>query len=108
MKLKKELPLIAVVLLPFIYLAYIWNELPKKVPVHWNINGEIDRYGYKLELIIFPLFLPLLMYVILLIVPKIDPKNKLSKMGNKFQNLKVVVIAFSANASVKSVLFFDT
>ncbi len=94
MKLKKELPLIAIVLLPFIYLAYIWNHLPERVPIHWNINGEIDRYGDKIELIIFPLFLPLLMYIMLLVIPKIDPKNKLNKMGNKFQNLKVIVIVF--------------
>jgi uncharacterized membrane protein len=43
MNLKKELPLITIVLLPFIYLAYIWNQLPDKVPMHWNIKGEIDR-----------------------------------------------------------------
>ena len=54
MKLKKELPLIVIVLLPFIYLAYIWNQLPEKVPMHWNINGEIDRYGDKMELILIP------------------------------------------------------
>ena len=47
MNLKKELPLIAIVLLPFIYLAYLWNDLPSKVPMHWNLKGEIDRYGDK-------------------------------------------------------------
>ena len=45
MNLKKELPPIAIVLLPFIYLAYLWNDLPNKVPMHWNIKGEVDRYG---------------------------------------------------------------
>ena len=41
----------AIVLLPFIYLAYIWNQLPEKVPLHWNLQGEVDRYGDKTELI---------------------------------------------------------
>lgn len=81
MKLKKELPLIAVVLLPFIYLAYIWNELPPKVPVHWGINGEANRYGDKTELLLVLVLLPLLTYVSFSIIPKIDPKNKLNKMG---------------------------
>ena len=81
MKLKKETPLITIVLLPFIYLAYIWNELPENVPLHWNLEGEIDRYGDKSELLIIPFVMPLLVYLIFLVVPEIDPKNKLNKMG---------------------------
>ncbi|HLV39232.1 SdpI family protein, partial [Xanthomarina sp.] len=94
MKLKKELPLIGIVLLPFIYLAYIWNQLPEKVPMHWNIKGDIDRYGDKIELLLIPFLLPVLVYVIFLVVPKIDPKKKLHKMGNKLQNLKVLMTIF--------------
>jgi uncharacterized membrane protein len=96
MKLKKELPLLVIVLLPFIYLAYIWNQLPEKVPMHWNIKGEIDRYGEKIELLLIPILLPLLVYIIFLVIPKIDPKNKLNKMGNKLQNIKVLLTIFMA------------
>ena len=92
MKLKNEIPLIAIVSLPFIYLAYIWNELPEKVPMHWNIKGEIDRYGEKIELLLIPILLPLLIYIIFLVVPKIDPKNKISKMGNKYQHIKYCLL----------------
>ena len=91
MKLQKELPIIAIVLLPFIYLAYIWNQLPAQVPMHWNSNGEIDRYGDRLELISIPILLPLLVYIIFSIVPMVDPKKKLNKMGNKLQMLKVLL-----------------
>ncbi|SHJ15390.1 SdpI family protein [Algibacter luteus] len=94
MSLKKELPLIAIVLLPFIYLAYLWNDLPEKVPLHWNIKGEVNRYGDKIELIFIPILLPLLIYIIFLVVPKIDPKNKLQKMGNKLQTLKFLLTTF--------------
>jgi len=94
MNIKKEIPLIVIVSLPFIYLAYIWKELPEKVPMHWDINGEINRYGEKIELLIIPIILPLLIYVIFLVVPKIDPKNKLNKMGNKLQTLKILMTTF--------------
>lgn len=90
MNFKKEIPLIVIVLLPFIYLAYIWNQLPEKVPMHWNVKGEIDRYGDKTELVLIPLLLPLLIYVIFSFAPKIDPKNKLKNMGNKLSSLKVL------------------
>ncbi len=43
--LKKEVPIVGFVLLPFIYLAYLWNSLPEKVPMHWNYKGEIDDWG---------------------------------------------------------------
>ena len=94
MNLKKELPLIGIVILPFTYLAYVWNNLPNKVPIHWNLKGEIDRYGDKSELILIPILLPLLTYLIFLIVPKIDPKNKLNKMGNKLNTIKFLTTAF--------------
>ncbi len=99
MNLKKELPLITIVLLPFLYLGYIWNQLPDKVPMHWNIKGEIDRYGEKIELLIIPFLLPLLTYIMFLIIPKIDPKNKLNSMGNKLQSIKfLMTIIMSALA----------
>jgi len=92
--LKTEFPLFIIVALPFLYLAFIWNDLPKEVPLHWNIHGEIDRYGDKSELWIVPFLLPLLTYGIFLIVPYIDPKQNLNKMGKKFNILKFVLTAF--------------
>ncbi len=92
--LRKELPLIGVVLLPFLYLIYIWNDLPNQVPMHWNIKGEVDRYGDKMELILIPIMLPLLIYGLLLIIPKIDPKGKIKNMGNKYHSLKTLMTIF--------------
>lgn len=94
MKLKKELPLIGIVLLPFLYLAYVWNQLPEQVPLHYNIKGEVDRYGDKSELILIPFLLPVLVYLIFLAVPYIDPKKQIQKMGNKYHNLKLVLTTF--------------
>lgn len=94
MKVIKESPLLLIVILPSLYLGYIWNDLPKKVPIHWNINGEIDRYGSKSELLLIPFLLPLLIYLIFLIVPHIDPKKKIQQMGSKYQTLKVILTTF--------------
>ena len=94
MKLKKELPLIGIVLLPFLYLMYVWNQLPEQVPLHYNLKGEVDRYGDKSELIMIPILLPLLIYVIFLAVPYIDPKKQIQKMGNKYDTLKLILTTF--------------
>ena len=94
MNLKKDLPLIGIVLLPFVYLAYIWNQLPAQVPMHYNIEGEIDRYGNKSELILIPIMTSLLIYLIFLAVPYIDPKKQIQKMGGKYDTLKFIITTF--------------
>jgi uncharacterized membrane protein len=92
LELKKELPIIGIVLIPFAYLAFIWNSLPEKVPVHWNINGEIDRWGSKSFLIALVFMLPVLMYALMLAASKFDPKNRISLMGKKFYQLKFFMV----------------
>ena len=85
--------LIFVVLIPIFYLGIIYTSLPTIVPIHWNIEGEIDKLGDKSTLIYISA-LPLLVYLIFTIMPKVDPKNKLMYMGNKFQKLKNVLTVF--------------
>ncbi|MBF4467314.1 SdpI family protein [Flavobacterium sp. LC2016-12] len=94
LELKKELPIIGIVLTPFVYLAIIWNSLPEKVPVHWNYKGEIDRWGDKFSLITILFLLPVLIYVLMTFIPRIDPKNRISLMGGKFYQLKFILVLF--------------
>lgn len=94
MSIRKELPLLIIVFLPFLYLGYIWNQLPAQIPMQWNFSGEVSRYGIKAELLLIPFLLPILTYLIFTIVPKIDPKNKLGSMGKKLQSLKFVLTTF--------------
>ena len=92
--LKKELPIIGIVLLPFMYLAYIWNSLPEQVPMHWNLKGEIDDWGSKYSLIGLAFLLPVLTYVLMLVLPKIDPKKRMESMGGKYDQFKFILVAF--------------
>ena len=41
-----------------------------------------------------PILLPLLIYLIFLAVPYIDPKNQIQKMGNKYDTLKLILTTF--------------
>lgn len=91
--LAKELPIIITVMLPFIYLAYIWNTLPAQVPIHWNAQGEIDGYAGRISLLLIPFALPVLTYIIFSFIPKLDPKGKIGLMGTKYHNLKLLLVA---------------
>ena len=99
-KFKKEIPFIAVALLPFAYLTYIWNELPKEVPMHWNASGEIDRWGDKSELLLMIFMLTGITYFIFLVIPYIDPKQKLQNMGNKLNNLRLILALFMSALAI--------
>nr|WP_315200502.1 SdpI family protein [uncultured Flavobacterium sp.] len=89
---KKELPIIGIVLMPFIYLAFIWKTLPGKVPTHWNYKGEVDHWGDKFSLIGLVFMMPVLIYVLLLVIPKIDPKKRIALMGGKYYQLKFFLV----------------
>ena len=97
--IKKEAPLLLVIVLPMIYLFSLWDQLPERVPVHYNISGKADRYGDKSELILIALLLPVLPYLITKIAPLIDPKKRLQYMGDKYGKLRTLItVAMSALA----------
>lgn len=98
--LKKEFPFIFIALIPFIYLAYIWNQLPEIIPLHWNASGEIDRMGNKNEIIFPVVLLTILPYLIFAFLPAIDPKKNLQKMENKLKYLRFFISLFMSALSV--------
>jgi len=49
--------------------------MPEQVPMHWNINGEVDNYGSKLFGTFFLPVLNAFIYAMFLVLPKIDPKK---------------------------------
>jgi uncharacterized membrane protein len=98
--LKSEFMCISLVLLPFIYLAIVWTELPEIVPIHWNAAGEIDGWGAKSTLLVIPFVLPFLVYIIFLLVQRFGPAEKLNKMGKKFASLKFILVLFMSVLAV--------
>ena len=100
MNIKKEIPLLIVVLIPFVYLAYIWSSLPDTVPLHWNYKGEIDDWGNKSSLIFITFLLSGLTYILFTVIPFIDPKKRIQTMGNKYHNLKFLMVLFMSALAV--------
>jgi uncharacterized membrane protein len=101
MNFKKESRLIfLIVLLPFVYLAYVWGKLSEQVPLQWGFEGQVTRVGSKMELLFCVILLPLIILLIFWFVPKIDPKRKIKKMGNKYQTLRLSLVAFMSLLSL--------
>lgn len=74
--LRKEGFIWLILIIPFVYLAFIWNNLPDQIPLHWNVNDEVDNYGSKVfGTLLLPLF-NIGIYFLMLFIPRIDPKRR--------------------------------
>jgi uncharacterized membrane protein len=98
---KKELPLLIVLLIPLVFLAIKWNELPEQLPMHWNLEGEIDGYGPKY---LTPL-LSIGIYLLLLVLPMIDPRGKnFDKSPGSYYKIRFALTLFFSAFTVVTIL----
>lgn len=98
--LTREIILWAIVLIPLVYLALVWDRLPEQVVVHFNLQGEADGWASKSSLILIVLGTTALLNLIMLALPHIDPKRKLTQMGSKYHQLRFILVVFMAALSV--------
>ena len=64
-----------ILLLPMLVGVILWEQLPERVPVHWNMANEVDRWSGKGELVFgMPLILIAILWVGMAVTAA-DPKN---------------------------------
>jgi uncharacterized membrane protein len=73
---RSELPHLAVLVALFAAAAIVWPLVPDRIPVHWNLAGEVDRYGGKVEGMLAVPLITFGMYWLLLFLPFIDPRRE--------------------------------
>lgn len=98
-----DLAAVLIWLLPAAYLAFIYSSLPATVPLHYGINGKVDRYGDKTELILVQavmLFTGALVYLLMKFLPAIDPKRQVKIGESTFQKLGMGVVLFLSALSI--------
>ena len=70
---RREWPFWAILGAMVIASTIVWNRVTPPIPTHWNIYGEVDGTGGRFEgLMLLPL-IALGLYVLLLVLPRIDP-----------------------------------
>lgn len=95
-----ELILFVTLLLPFVYIATIWNQLPEIIPTHFNLEGKADDWGSRWTIFLMPVIsFPL--YFILRYIPRIDPRFKNYQMFQRSYNyIRLAVQLFLASITV--------
>ena len=93
--IKKEAVIWLILLIPFIYSFIVWNKIPDKVPTHFDIKGQPDdNSGKAFALLLLPA-MNIVIYFILFIVPRIDPRKKnYTAFGSSYQNIRLLIHLF--------------
>lgn len=55
--------------------AAVYSRLPERMPVHWGLDGEINRYGTRVEGAFLLPAAMLLVWLLLRFLPRIDPRR---------------------------------
>lgn len=96
-EIKKDWWLIGIIILIWIFTFAIFGRLLAKIPMHWNIYGQVDRFGSKHDIFILPVIITVI-YLMMLFIPLIDPKRaNYGKFAGAYRVVRaVMVIIFMA------------
>jgi uncharacterized membrane protein len=99
MTMKKILKILMwlVILAPVAYVAIVWNSLPASVPMHYDLQGNVDRYGDKSELLIMLAVLTAVNIAVYLLLPqvyRIDPKKYAAENKDRLYRIACAVVVF--------------
>ncbi|WP_043930624.1 SdpI family protein [Bacillus sp. EB01] len=96
---KRVLPIIIIASTIILWLVF-YNKLPGEVPIHWNSSGEVDGYATKFNAMLMSLGTMVLIYLVLVFIPRIDPKKsnyKYFSKGYSIINLSTLLLFFVIN-----------
>ncbi|MCE1199589.1 MAG: SdpI family protein [Marinilabiliales bacterium] len=87
----REAILLLLTLLPILYLLINWQNLPESVPIHFDASGHPNGYGSRYVYLLLPIGL----YLLLLLLPKIDPrKSNYAMFESSYYKIRLILILF--------------
>ena len=93
----KTTTIIALVMIALALLAgaLLWGQLPGQMASHWNANDEVNGYMPKIWGVFLMPLITLVMLVLFLVLPSIDPlKANIAKFRESFNLFIVLIIVF--------------
>lgn len=69
--------LLSVLFLLVLLAAFLWlyPHMPASVPVHWNVQGQIDGYGSPVNAVATPMVIIAFLALLTVLLPKISPRG---------------------------------
>ena len=77
--------------------AWAWQRVPLRMPVHWNLEGEVDRYGGRVEGVLLVPLIAIGIYALLLVLPRFDPgRDNYPNFRKAYLTIRVALLLFLA------------
>lgn len=92
--LKHEWYILILLILPFIAIPFIWSHLPSQIPIHWNMQGEVNGTSSRLFGVLFTPALNIGIYFLFLYLPKIDPKKRVTYNQKPMPVIRLIIVLF--------------
>lgn len=81
---KKEILSLAIIAASFIIGIYFYSQLPEKIATHWDASGQVNGYGNKFWGVFLLPIISLAIFLLFLLIPKIDPLKENIKQFQKY------------------------
>jgi len=93
--MKKNIIIILIILVSFAVGIYFFPQMPEKMASHWNIRSEVDGYIPKFWGLFLMPIISLGLFLLFLLIPKIDPlKENIKKFKKYFDWFVFLIIVF--------------
>lgn len=103
----KKIKIFALILILLSFLAgvYFYNQFPDKIASHWDSLGQVNGYGSKLQIFLVPV-ISLAIFLLLIILPLIDPfKKNYKKFQKYYDGFLFLIILFLTYINTLIILF---
>lgn len=90
--MKLKLASLFIITISFVLAFFLYPQMPENMASHWGVSGEVNGYMPKFwGLFIMPI-LSLGMFILFLLIPKLDPKEKNIRKFQKYYDGFIFVI----------------
>jgi len=89
----------------FLIAALNWNAVPDRIPVHWGLSGQADRWGGRAEGLLLLPAVGLGVYLLLFLAPRIDPgRANYASFAGAYGTVRLVLLLSLLAIQVVTVL----
>ena len=87
---KVEIILVGMLVLQAVVSAVLFPNLPDRIPAHWNIDGQVDRWMSPFGSITLFFCLSIGLYLLFWVIPLLDPKKKIAVKQKAYNAIRLV------------------
>lgn len=94
---RREAPMLALLAAMVVASVVSWPFVDDQIPMHWDIQGEIDRYGGKVEGLFLLPGITAGLYLLLAFLPRLDPaKHNYGLFAGSYALIRLAIIGLMA------------